>query len=69
MVIDNGYERKVVTLNRSYYGLLVPKGYWREMQNFSTNSVALILSSVDYDRSDYIEDYFEYKKYIQRGGK
>lgn len=69
VVIDNGYERKVVTLNRSYYGLLVPKGYWREMQNFSTNSVALILSSVDYDRSDYIEDYFEYKKYIQRGGK
>lgn len=57
VVIDDGNEKKVYTLNRSYYGLYVPKGLWREMENFSTNSLALILSSTDYDANDYIRDY------------
>ena len=57
VVLDDGNEKKVYTLNRSYYGLYVPKGLWREMENFSTNSLALILSSTDYDANDYIRDY------------
>ena len=50
-------------LNRSYYGLFVPKGIWREMANFSTNSLALVLSSTKYDVNDYIRDYEEFKRY------
>lgn len=57
VVLDDGNEKKVYTLNRSYYGLYVPKGLWREMENFSTNSLAMILSSTDYDASDYVRDY------------
>lgn len=57
VILDDGKEKKVFTLNRSYYGLYVPKGLWREMENFSTNSLALILSSTDYDANDYIRDY------------
>jgi len=57
VVLDDGNEKKVYTLNRSYYGLYVPKGLWREMENFSTNSLALILSSTGYDANDYIRDY------------
>ncbi len=62
VVLDDGNEKKVYTLNRSYYGLYVPKGLWREMENFSTNSLALILSSTDYDANDYIRDYDEFLK-------
>ncbi|EXZ12569.1 sugar 3,4-ketoisomerase, partial [Bacteroides fragilis] len=43
VVLDDGSNRKVFSLNRSYYGLYVPKGLWREMNNFSTNSLALVL--------------------------
>ena len=60
VVLDDGKEKKTFTLNRSYYGLYVPKGLWREMENFSTNSLALILSSTDYDATDYIRDYDEF---------
>lgn len=62
VVLDDGKGKDVYTLNRSYYGLYVPKGLWREMENFSTNSLALILSSTDYDASDYIRDYDEFIK-------
>lgn len=57
VVIDDGSEKKVYPLNRSYYGLYVPNGMWRTMTNFSTNSLALVLSSTVYDESDYISDY------------
>ena len=60
VIVDDGKEKKTFSLNRSYYGLYVPKGTWREMQNFSTNSLALILSSTNYDESDYIRDYDEF---------
>ena len=63
VVVDDCNEMKTFSLNRSYYGLYVPKGTWREMQNFSTNSLALILSSTRYDESDYIRDYDEFKSY------
>ena len=63
VIVDDGNEQKTFSLNRSYYGLYIPKGTWREMQNFSTNSLALILSSTKYDESDYIRDYDEFKTY------
>ena len=60
VILDDGKEKKTFTLNRSYYGLYVPKGLWREMNNFSTNSLALILSSTDYNANDYVRDYNEF---------
>lgn len=67
ITVDNGVESKTFTLNRSYYGLYIPKGWWRTMENFSTNSLALELASTKYDRSDYIEDYETYKKMKSNG--
>ena len=66
IVLDDGAEKKIFSLNRSYYGLYVPKGLWREMNNFSTNSLALILASIPYDRTDYIYDYNEFKTSLKR---
>ena len=57
IVLDDGDEKKIFSLNRSYYGLYIPKMYWREMNNFSTNSLALIVSNTEYDEADYIRDY------------
>ena len=62
---DDGKEKKVFSLNRSYNGLYVPKGMWREMENFSTNSLALVLSSTKYDAEDYIRDYDEFLKLVK----
>lgn len=61
VILDDGREKKTFCLNRSYYGLYVPKGIWREMNNFSTNSLALILASTKYDENDYIRDYEDFK--------
>lgn len=61
VVLDDGKEKKTYSLNRSYYGLYVPKGIWREMNNFSTNSLALILASTSYNPEDYIRDYEEFR--------
>ena len=61
--LDDGREKKIFSLNRSYNGLYVPKGMWRKMTNFSTNSLALVLSSTEYDVSDYIMDYEEFLKW------
>lgn len=57
IVLDDGSEEKLFSMNRSYYGLYVPDMYWRKVQNFSTNALALILSSTEYDENDYIRDY------------
>jgi len=61
VILDDGKEKKTFSLNRSYYGLYVPKGLWRQMENFSTNSLALILASTPYNPSDYIYDYRTFK--------
>lgn len=60
--LDDGLAQKTVTLNRAYYGLYVPNMIWRRMQHFSTNSVALVLASLPYNKNDYIRDYPEYKR-------
>lgn len=57
IVIDDGENQKSFTLNRSYYGLYIPKGLWREIKNFSTNAIALEFGSIPYDVNDYIRDY------------
>ena len=61
VVLDDGRERRTFSLNRSYYGLYVPEGLWREMDNFSTNSLALVLASTPYTPEDYIYDYGQFK--------
>ncbi|MFP3591668.1 sugar 3,4-ketoisomerase [Chryseobacterium sp. SIMBA_038] len=62
VIIHDGKEEKSFSLNRSYYGLYVPKMYWRKLENFSTNSLALIVSDKTYNESDYIRDFDEFKK-------
>jgi len=60
VVLNDGLGEKTFQLNRSYYGLYVPKLYWRELKKFSTNSLALILSSTEYNAADYIRDYGQF---------
>jgi oxalate decarboxylase/phosphoglucose isomerase-like protein (cupin superfamily) len=61
VVLHDGREEHRFHLNRSYYGLYVPKMMWRVLENFSTNSLALVLSSTKYDVNDYIRDFEEFK--------
>lgn len=66
VILDDGKDRKTYSLNRSYYGLYVPEMIWREMNNFSTNSLALILSSTSFAEDDYVRNYQDFllmKKY------
>lgn len=63
--IFDGIKRNVFSLNRSYYGLYIPNGLWRQMKNFSTNSLALVVSSTDYEELDYIRDFDQYLKLQQ----
>ena len=66
VILNDGTEEKIYPLNRSYYGIYIPNLIWRRIENFSTNSVAMVLSSSKYDESDYIEDYDEYIEYLKR---
>lgn len=61
VIVDDGREKKVFNMNRSYYGLYIPSGLWREMTNFSTNSLALEFGSIHYDRNDYVDDYSSFQ--------
>ena len=62
VILNDGEKEYVYNLNRSYYGLYVPKGWWREMRNFSTNSLGLVLASIPYDEKDYNRDFNLYRK-------
>ena len=62
VILDDGRKRQTFHLNRSYYGLYVPKGIWRQMENFSTNSLALVLASTVYDATDYIYEYDKFRE-------
>jgi len=66
--VDDGLNKKSFTLNRSYYGLYIPAGLWREMKNFSTNSLALEFGSIHYDEQDYIREYADFLK-LKKDGK
>lgn len=63
VVVDNGEKKKTFSLNRSYYGLYIPATLWREMVNFSTNSLALVISSTQFSELDYIRNYDDFLKY------
>jgi oxalate decarboxylase/phosphoglucose isomerase-like protein (cupin superfamily) len=63
VIIDNGETKQTFSLNRSYYGLYVPNNMWRQMDNFSTNSLAFVVSSTVYDEADYERDYEKFLKY------
>lgn len=63
VLMDDGLNKKIVTLNRPNYGLLVVPGIWRELFEFSSGAICLVLTSHKYDESDYIRDYSEFKKW------
>jgi len=60
VIVDDGAEKQSFSLNRSYYGLYIPCGYWRQMEEFSTNSLALVVSSTRFDESDYMRSYEQF---------
>ncbi len=66
VVVDNGKIQQSFSLNRSYYGLFIPRGLWRNMQNFSTNSVAMVASSTHYNKNDYILEYKDYLEWLEK---
>lgn len=65
VVIDDGKEKQRFHLNRSYYGLYLCPMIWRELDNFSSGSVCIVLASNHYDESDYYRDYQEFLKAIR----
>lgn len=67
VVVDDGKEEKKFSLNRSYYGLYIPNGLWRYMENFATNTFALVVSNTSFDETDYIRDKEQYKKFLVDG--
>ena len=62
VILDDGMSKRTFSLNRSYYGLYVPAMTWRTLENFSTNSLCLILASKPYDKSAYIRDFDHFQK-------
>ena len=69
VVLNDGEKEVKHSLNRSYYGLYVPNLLWRRLENFSTNSLALIVSSISYDNKDYIRDFEEFKTMLDGAKK
>lgn len=65
IVIDDGIQTKTFILNRSYFGLYIPKGLWREIKEFSTNALALEFGSIPYTAADYIRNYEEFRQYVK----
>jgi len=66
VILDDNLGKREYSLNRSYYGLYVPNLIWRSMENFSTNSLCLILASTHYDEKDYIRDYHEFLRFLAK---
>lgn len=69
VVLHNGVQEYRFHLNRSYYGVYIPKMMWRKLENFSTNSLALVLSSTCYSVNDYIRDFDEFRKEVSDASK
>jgi dTDP-4-dehydrorhamnose 3,5-epimerase-like enzyme len=66
VIVDDGFKRKKFHLNRSYFGLYIPKMMWREVENFSSGGVCLVLASTKYDRDDYYHSYSEFKNLVDK---
>jgi hypothetical protein len=65
VILHDGKEETKFSLNRSYYGLYIPKLHFRRLENFSTNSLALIMASTPYNENDYIRDFNEFLAFIK----
>ena len=63
VILDDGRNKKIIELNRPYFGLLVVPGIWREIVNFSSGAICLVLASEKYSEADYIRDYSEFRRY------
>ena len=69
ILLDDGHNKRTVTLNKPYYGLHIPPGIWASEQSFSSGSICLVLTSHVYDEADYIRDYKSYLKHIDYDSK
>lgn len=67
VVLDDGTERRKVSLNRSYHGLYLPNMVWRELENFSSGAVCLVLASAYFQEDDYIRDIREFRRAVGSG--
>ena len=63
VLLDDGKKRKKVMLNKPDKGLLIPQGIWREMDNFSSGAICMVLASDNFDESDYFRDYDQFKQF------
>lgn len=68
LILEDEHGQKTYHLNRSYYGIYVPPGTWRELENFSSGSVCLVLASEPYDEEDYIRDHDKFVEYVNGRG-
>jgi hypothetical protein len=66
VILHDGESEQKFSLNRSYYGIYVPKMIWRKLENFSTNSLALILASTEYNETDYIRDFDKFQTFNKK---
>ena len=66
VILDDGKTRSKYSLNRSYHGLYIPTMHWREIENFSSGAVCMVLASEHYDESDYIYEYEDFVKEVNR---
>lgn len=64
VLLDDGREKKIISLEKPYEGLYVPQNIWREMYDFSTDAVLMVLASEYYEEEDYIRDYDEFLKIV-----
>ena len=62
VLLDDGTNKKKIMLNKPNKGLLIPQGIWREMDNFSSGAICMVLASENYEESDYYRDYSEFQK-------
>lgn len=63
VLLDDGTNKKVISLNRPGFGLLIVPGIWRELMEFSSGAICLVLASENYDENDYLRNYQEFKKF------
>lgn len=64
VILNDGKEEKIVTLNKPFEGLLIANGIWRELKNFSSGAVCLVVASAVFEEADYIRDFEEFKKSV-----
>ena len=67
VMVNNGVKEELFIMNRCNYGLYVPAGTWRQMRNFATNSIALVISSTPYNPRDYIRNFNEFTELKKKG--